>query len=361
MPRNIVPAHDQLSTFLPLGAIIYLCAVMNLSVRPMLLSVLLVNVFFSSAQVARSRIAVLMGARFDFTIVASDSLTAERYIDTCIAEVSRIEYLISDCTPTTQVSKVNQNAGIAPVKVDKEVLELTERAIRISELTGGAFDISFAAMEKIWKYDGSMTEMPSEDAVKKAVSKVGYKNIIIDKEQSTIFLKLPGMKIGFGALGEGYATDRCRDLMLARGIQAGIVNGSGDMTTWGRQPDGSRWTVGITDPFESGTLYAVLPLRTSAVVTSGSYEKYIELNGKRYSHIINPATGYPATGLISVTVFGPSAELANAFSTSMMVMGKEAGFKLLKQFPAYRCIMVTDDRQFFTSRGVHLKKYRVKE
>ncbi len=168
------------------------------------------------AQVKRTRDAFLMGGRFDITIVAKDSLTAEQNIDTVIAEISRIEYLISDWKPETQVSRVNQNAGIRPVKVDKEVLELTERALKISELTHGAFDISFAAMEKIWKFDGTMTAMPSPEAVKKARQKVGYKNIIINKDSSTIFLKLPGMKIGFGALGEGYAAGKCRDMMIAR-------------------------------------------------------------------------------------------------------------------------------------------------
>lgn len=334
---------------------------MQMIFRLMNAFVFLLLIHTASAQVARQRMAVLMGARFDITIVAKDSLTAEQYIDTIIGEVARIEFLISDWKPASQVSEVNRNAGIAPVKVDREVLELAERAIRISELTNGAFDISFAAMERIWKYDGSLIAMPDSAVVRKAVSKVGYKNIIIDKEQSTIFLQLPGMKIGFGALGEGYATDRCRDMMLARGIKAGIVNGSGDMSTWGRQPNGKRWTIGITDPFEKGSLYAVLPLRTSAVTTSGSYEKYFELNGKRYSHIINPATGYPATGLTSVTVFGPSAELANAFSTSIMVMGKEAGFRLLQQYPAYAAIMVSDDGQFHTSKKIKLHKYRQKD
>ena len=312
-------------------------------------------------QVARSRMAKLMGSRFDITLVAADSVTAERYIDTVIAEVTRIENLISDWKPESQVSRVNRNAGITPVPVDPEVLELTERAIRVSEWTQGAFDISFAAMEKIWRFDGSMTRMPSREAVKKAVEKVGYKNIVVDRKKGTVFLRLKGMKIGFGALGEGYAADRCRDMMLARGIKAGIVNGSGDMSTWGTQPGGKAWTVGITDPFSRGDLYAVVPLREGAVTTSGSYEKYVELNGKRYAHIINPATGYPATGLISVTVFGPSAERANSFSTSIMVMGKDAGFRLLRKFPQYSCIMVSDKGTFYTSQKIDLRKYRVKK
>jgi thiamine biosynthesis lipoprotein len=139
------------------------------------------------------------------------------------------------------------------------------------------------------------------------------------------------------------------------------VNGSGDMSTWGKQPTGKSWTIGITDPFSRGDLYAVVPLTQGAVTTSGSYEKYVELNGKRYSHIINPATGYPATGLVSVTVFGPSAEMCNAFSTSIMVMGKKAGLFLLKKNPAYSCILVTDQGKFHASPGIDLSRYVIRK
>ncbi|RYG02846.1 MAG: FAD:protein FMN transferase, partial [Chitinophagaceae bacterium] len=171
---------------------------------------------------------------------------------------------------------------------------------------------------------------------------VNYRDIIIDTTLSTIYLRKKGMKIGFGALGEGYAADRCKQMMLARGINSGIVNGSGDMNTWGQQPDGTPWQIGIRNPFKKSEIYAVVPLNKGAVVTSGSYEKYFELNGKRYSHIINPATGYPATGLTSVTVFGPQAELANGFSTSIMVMGKKRGKKLIKKFKEYTCLVMSD-------------------
>jgi thiamine biosynthesis lipoprotein len=320
--------------------------------------VLLFACLVSQAQVLRKRTTMLMGGRFDITIVGKDSLTAEMSIDTVIAEITRIENLISDWKPTSQVSQVNANAGIRPIKVDKEVFELTERALELSKLTHGAFDISFAAMDRIWKFDGSMTAMPTAEAIKKSVEKVGYCNIILDKEQSTIFLKLKGMKIGFGALGEGYAADQCRDMMLKRGIEAGIVNGSGDMSTWGKQPDGSDWIIGINDPNRQGELFAVVPLRQGAVVTSGSYEKFVIFNGKRYSHIINPATGYPATGLTSVTVFGPSAEKANGFSTSLMVLGKQAGLKLINQFSEFSCVMITDDGKVFTSKNFDISQYQ---
>ncbi|MHC0440315.1 FAD:protein FMN transferase [Flavobacterium sp. 3-210] len=317
--------------------------------------------FFSgNAQVLRKRTTLLMGGRFDITIVANDSLKAEQNIDLVIAEISRIENLISDWKPTSQVSEVNQNAGIKPIKVDREVFELVQRAIKLSEITNGGFDVSFAAMDRIWKFDGSMTEMPSAEAIKKSVEKVGYKNIILDSVQSTIFLKLKGMKIGFGALGEGYATDKCRDMMIAKGIIAGIINGSGDMSTWGKQPNGTPWKIGLTNPFNPEKLLAVVPLEQQAVTTSGSYEKFVVFNGKRYSHIINPATGYPATGLCSVSVFGPNAETANGLSTSLMVLGQKEGLLLLQKFPDYSCVMITDNGKVIQSKNFRIKKFKAK-
>lgn len=309
----------------------------------------------SYSQVLRKRTTLLMGGRFDISIVDKNSISAEKNIDEVIAEITRIENLISDWKPTSQVSEVNQNAGVKPIKVDREVFELAQRAIKLSKITNGGFDVSFAALDRIWKFDGSMTEMPSAEAIKKSVGKVGYKNIILDSTTSTIFLKLKGMKIGFGALGEGYATDKCRAMMIAKGVQAGIINGSGDMSTWGKQPSGKDWKIGITNPFMPEKILAAIPLKEGAVTTSGSYEKFVVFNGKRYSHIINPATGYPATGLCSVTVFGPNAETANGLSTSMMVLGQKEGLLLLQKFPDYSCVMITDKGKVIKSKNFSYK------
>ena len=313
----------------------------------------------STAQVLRKRTTMLMGGRFDISIVAQDSLSAEQNIDAVIAEISRIEHLISDWKPNSQVSEVNQNAGIRPVKVDREVFELTQRALHFSEITNGGFDISFAAMDRIWKFDGSMTEMPSAEAIKKSVEKVGYKNILLDSVNSTIFLQLKGMKIGFGALGEGYATNKCQEMMRAKGIQSGIVNGTGDMSTWGKQPNGKPWNIGITNPFHPEDLLGIIPL-TGAITTSGNYEKFVVFDGKRYSHIINPATGYPATGLCSVTILGPNAETANGLSTSIMILGKTEGLLLLDKFPDYSCLLITDKGKVVKSKNFKIKKFKAK-
>ena len=323
--------------------------------------VLFISSFSSNAQILRKRSTILMGGRFDISIVANDSLSAEQNIDEIISEISRIENLISDWKSTSQVSEVNKNAGIRAVKVDKEVFDLTKRALHFSEITNGAFDISFAAMDRIWKFDGSMTQMPSAEAIQKSVEKVGYKNIILDSLNSTIFLKQKGMKIGFGALGEGYATNKCKEMMLAKGIQSGIINATGDMSVWGTQPNGTNWNIGITNPFHPKDISAVIALKNTAVTTSGSYEKFVTFNGKRYSHIINPATGYPATGLCSVTVLGPNAETANGFSTSAMVLGKKEAIKLLNQFPDYSFILITDSGKMIKSKNFpkhQLKKYK---
>ncbi|RZM30151.1 MAG: FAD:protein FMN transferase [Pedobacter sp.] len=283
-----------------------------------------------------------MGSVFEITLVDKDTTSANKNIDLVIAEITRIENLISEWNPATQISVVNSNAGIKPVKVDPEVFNLTKRAIYYSQLSGGAFDISIAAMDKIWKFDGSMTMMPEETAIKKSVENVGYENIILDSINTTIYLAKAGMKIGFGSIGKGYAADRGRALMQAAGIQSGIVNASGDLSTWGQQPNGKPWTIGINNPFKSHKIIKILKMRESAVATSGSYEKYAEINDRHYSHIINPKTGYPSTGLTSVTIYGPTAEFSNFLSTSLMVLGEKEGLKLLKQFPMYRGLLITD-------------------
>ncbi len=306
----------------------------------------------SSAQTTIYRKASLMGCQFDFTVVADNDTKANEYIDIAINEIIRIENLISEWIPATQVSKINQNAGKQPVKVDRELLELTERAMLFSKISNGAFDISFASIDKIWKFDGSMTQVPDAEAIKKSVEKIGYENIIIDKENSTVFLKIPGMKIGFGSIGKGYAADKAKDLLQSKGAIAGIINASGDMAVWGKQTDGKDWTVGIINPLNKNKIFATFPISKGAVVTSGTYEKSITLNGKKYSHIIDPRTGYPAMGIISVTVFAKSAELANGLSTSIVVMGKEAGLDLINQLPDVSCVIVDDKGQIFYSNAI---------
>ena len=322
-------------------------------------SLFLIVIFITlqiEAQSTYKRTLKLMGSRFDITVLAKDSTSANTYIDIAINEITRIENLISSWDPNSQTSKINSNAGIKAVKVDQELFNLIKRSLSITKLTDGAFDISYASLDRIWKFDGSMTKMPSEEDIASSVSKVGHQNIELDDSNSTVYLKLKGMKLGFGAIGKGYAADKAKSLLIEKGVVSGIINASGDMTTWGKQTNGEEWKVAITNPLNKNKAFALLPITDGAVVTSGNYEKYVNFNGKRYTHIIDPRTGYPSTGIISVTVFAPKAELADALSTSVFVMGKEVGLNRINQLPNIECIIIDEDGNIFTSTNIKINK-----
>jgi thiamine biosynthesis lipoprotein len=300
----------------------------------------------------------LLGSPFEITVVATDSVQANQFVNMAFDEVTRIEHLISDWIPTTQISKVNQQAGISAVKVDLEVFELVERALKISKLTDGAFDISYASMDKIWKFDGSMKTMPTEEAIKKSVAKVGYEHILLDANNTTIFLEKEGMKLGLGGIGQGYIADKIKVLLQKNGCTSGLVNVSGDINTWGKQPSGADWSVGIVNPMNKNKVFATFPLYDSAVETSGSYEKYVMFNGKRYSHIIDPRTGYPATGIVSVSVFAKQTELADALATGIFVLGVEVGLDLVNQLKGIGCIIVDEKGAIHASKNIDIKKFQ---
>lgn len=326
--------------------------------KKQLILLLLVTQTFSFGQQIFKKKQSLLGSPFEITVVAKDSVQGNLFSDLAIAEVKRIENLISDWIPTSQISKVNQNAGISPIKVDKEVFDLVERATKISKLTSGAFDISYASMDRIWKFDGSMKEMPTPEEIRKSVEKVGYQNIILNSKDTTIFLKNKGMKLGLGGIGQGYIADKIKVLLQEKGCNSGLVNVSGDINTWGKQPNGNTWTVGIVNPMNKNKVFATFPLDDSAVETSGSYEKYVTFNGKRYSHIIDPRTGYPATGIISVSVFAKQTELADALATGIFVMGVEVGLDLVNQLKGIGCIIVDDKGGIHVSKNIDIKKYQ---
>lgn len=295
-----------------------------------------------------------MGSRFDITVVANDSLEGNTYIDLAVNEISRIEKLISSWDLKSQTSEINRNSGIKPIIVDVELFQLIKRAIKISKLTDGAFDISYASMDKVWHFDVSMTEMPSEDEIKKSVEKVGYQNIILDNDSHSVFLKLEGMKIGFGAIGKGYAADKAKALLIEKGVKSGIINASGDLNTWGKQPNGKDWMVAIVNPLNKEKVFSWMPINNSAVVTSGNYEKYVKFNDVLYTHIIDPRTGYPATGILSVSIFTKTAELADALATSIFVIGKETGLDFINQLNGVECIIVDENSNIITSKNIEL-------
>ena len=298
----------------------------------------------------------LMGNSFALTVVEENAELAEAHIDAAVNEIRRIEALLTTFSESSQTNQVNQQAGISPVQVDREVFSLVQRAIRISELTQGSFDISYGSIDKsLWNFDLSMKALPDKEVAKASVRLINYKNILLNADDCSIFLKEKGMRIGFGGIGKGYAAEMAKSLLIKRGVKAGVVNASGDLTTWGKQPDGTEWTVGISDPTIRDRSFSSLCISNMAIATSGNYEKYVVIDGQKYSHTIDPKTGFPVTGIKSATIICPNAELADAMATPIMVMGVRVGLDLVNQLPNMACIIVDDANRVHTTRNITIR------
>ena len=273
-------------------------------------------------------------------------------IEEAAAEIIRIEKMISAWDEDSETTLINKNAGIKPVKVSLELFKLIERSKQISELTDGAFDISYSSMDKIWKFDGTMKKMPTEAEVKKSVSKVGYQKIILNSENQTVFLRQKGMKISFGAIGKGFAADKAKELLISKQVVGGIINAGGDLSTWGTDVSGKKWIIGIVNPLSKDKIVSWLPVVESSVATSGNYEKYVTFKGKRYSHIIDPRTGYPSSGIKQVSIFAKNAELCDALATAVFIMGKDAGLSLINQLGGPEVILFDSENKVHKSSGI---------
>ncbi|RAV55351.1 FAD:protein FMN transferase [Mucilaginibacter rubeus] len=297
-----------------------------------------------------------MGNRFEISVVGDDGQWAAKCIDRAVAEISRIEKLLTTFSDDSQTNQINAAAGIKPVKIDHEVFQLIQRSLRISELTQGAFDITYGSIDKsLWNFDVNMKSLPNAETARNAVRLINYKNVIMDSDHMTVMLKEKGMRIGFGGIGKGYAADRAKAILQQNGVNSGIVNAAGDLITWGTQPNGKPWTIAIADPNKQMTPFSTLNISDMAIATSGNYEKYAVINGKKYSHTIDPKTGLPVTGIKSVSIICPSAEFADAMATPVTVMGISVGLDLVNQLQQLACVIIDDNNRLYTSSNINIK------
>lgn len=307
------------------------------------------------ATLMHRRVLKLMGNRFEITVVHEDAAWAQARIDDAIAEIRRIERLLTTFNEESETNRINRYAGIMPVKVSDEIIALIQRANRISRLTQGAFDITYGGVDKsLWNFDTHMTALPDADTARKMVKLINFRHVIVDETAGTIFLKEKGMRIGFGGIGKGYAAECAKKTLQRLGVSSGIVNAAGDLSVWGHQPNGQAWTVGIANPDHVQRLFSSLQLSDMAIATSGNYEKYVFIGGKRYSHTIDPRTGLPVSGIKSVSILCPNAEIADALTTPVMVMGIKAGLDMINQIRGIGCIIIDDDNQLFTSQNIRI-------
>jgi len=297
-----------------------------------------------------------MGNRFELSVVACGQQQADYVIDAGIKEIQRIEALLTTFSDSSETNIINANAGIKPVHVSRETFNLINRSIKISDLTQGAFDITYGSIDKkLWNFDKEMTELPDEQTAKKMARLINYRNIVLDEENCTVFLKEKGMRIGFGGIGKGLAAERAKQVMKLHGAESGVVNASGDLTTWGLQPDGKQWTIAIADPNNAHLAFSYMEISNMAVATSGNYEKFVIIGGKKYSHTINPRTGLPISGIKSVTIITTNAELADAMATPVAIMGINAGLDMINQIKNIEAIIIDDDDRLYTSKNISIK------
>ena len=305
-----------------------------------------------------TRSAHLMGSHFTFTVVAADDSAGQRALRAGLGEVRRIDRLMSFWDSTSEVVRINRAAGVRPVAVSPETFDLITRTLNLSRLSGGAFDITFASADKLYKFDRQAhPALPDSAAIRASVRRIGWQKIQLDAAKHTVFLPEKGMRINLAGILQGYGLRRAKQVLDKMDITGGLMNGSGDIYCWGRQADGSLWRVAIGDPDHPNSVAAWVDVTNMAVVTAGNYEQYFTVGKQVYGHIIDPHTGYPSIGLRSVTILCPDVELADGLDEVVFVKGPTAGLAFINQLKGVDCTLITDDNHTLASRGMTLNYY----
>jgi thiamine biosynthesis lipoprotein len=291
----------------------------------------------------------IMGTVVRVELWSDDQLGGKAAIAAVMEEMRRIDRTMSTYKEDSDVSLINRNAAQKPVTISPELFELIARSLQMSELTGGAFDITYASAGYL--YDFRRRIKPSEEALAKALPAINYHHIVLDQRRNTIKFSQAGVRIDLGGIAKGHAVDRCIALLQERGIKQAIVSAGGDSRIIGDH-HGRPWIVGIRDPRQEGKVVAALPLSDAAVSTSGDYERYFEANGVRYHHIINPTNGRPVNGVRSVTVVGNDSTTMDALSTSVFVLGVEKGMALVERLSDVETVIVDENGKMYYSTGL---------
>jgi len=274
------------------------------------------------------------------------------YIEKAFAEIRRLEGLMTTWQPGSDVSRVNAGAGREAVVVSPEVLDVVERSLAFSRLSGGAFDISFYALKGLWHFDDDLqAELPDPKTLQSRLALIDWRQIRVDRSQRTVRLGKPGMAINLGGIGKGYAVDAAVKVLRAAGIKDGVVQAGGDLMLFGSK-GGKPFMAGVRDPRSPRPedYFAVCPVLDHAFSTAGDYERAFIKDGKRYHHILDPRTGYPSSGARSVTIYAKDATTADGLDDAVLILGPEKGLQLVESIPDAGAIIVDQDNKVVISR-----------
>jgi thiamine biosynthesis lipoprotein ApbE len=295
-----------------------------------------------------------MGTVFEATIYAPDKYVAEKTFNDVFQEINRLDYLMSNYKKESVLSELNKNASAEPANCNKELASVIEQSLQYSDITDGAFDITIGPLMKKWGFFKKKGRIPGKEELESVLESVSYKNIIIEEKTikslaknpgtvKTVFFKNPDTRIDLGGIGKGYAVDRAVSVLKQNGISSALINFAGNIYTFGTPPGKESWVIGLQHPRESEGLLGTFEIKDKAVSTSGDYEKFFTIEGKRYSHIIDPRTGNPVKGIVSVTIVTGNATRADALSTGVFVLGLEKGMDLIEQLPDVEGIIVYEN------------------
>ena len=283
-----------------------------------------------------------MGTTVEIFLYAPDGETAAALFETAFSEVERVEAALSSYRPTSEVSRINRRASDGPLTTDPEVFDLLVEAQKLSRMTGGAFDFTVGPLTRAWGFFDAQGRYPSERELDEARSRTGWAKVLMDEESRTVFFLSPDIELDLGGIGKGWALDRVGRRFQGLGVTSALLGfGRSSYLAIGAPPETSGWTVRIPDPSLPGDDLTSVLLRNQALSTSGSSERYFDLDGKKYSHIIDPRTGVPAQELVQVTVVAPTATVGDAISTALFVLGPEGGGELAHRHRDLQALLVS--------------------
>ena len=276
-----------------------------------------------SNRVSVTETQILMDTVVEIKIFGNDKEKLYDIANKCFKYMKKLENKLSNYIPESEISKINQNAGIKPVKVDKIVIEFLKESINLCKTTKGYLDITIGKLINLWGFPSGHPHLPEIKKIKEAIKDKGLDKIEIDEKNSTVFIKKKGILIDVGAVAKGFIVDRAIDFLIRNGIKKGVINAGGDLRFIGYKGKGKYWIVGIKNPFSNkpDDFIKTVKVGNWAIATSGDYERYFIKDGKRYCHILNPFTGYPADYYKSVTVEADKAIIADGLATAIFVMG----------------------------------------
>ena len=271
------------------------------------------------------------------------------------SRIREIENLMSVNIPSSYVSRINAAAGIKPVQVHEDVFRVIKRALYFAELSGGAFDPTIGPLVSLWGVSGDNPRVPSQAEIDEILPLINWRNVELDDQQRSVFLKHPGMAFDLGGIAKGFAAGEAAQIAKNAGVKRAIIDLGGDIVTVGERRDGNPWGVAIQNPLERrGSYIGILRVAATTVVTSGISERFFEKDGVRYHHIFCPFSGFPAdSGLLSVTITTANSMDADALSTAVFVLGFEKGKKLLELFPGTEAVFIFDDFSVRTTPGIN--------